>query len=144
MQQTHPLMGHEVFGTAEDVRRQIFGTYFLNYVHAGYSVGFFEDKYLAADVFPRFFKFDTGREYWEAMRPVWVARYITKRSRKFVAMLDASYGQAVLAGPPVIAGAPTATAVEAKKGSSRPASVLLAGGLVAGALIGGWLARRNT
>jgi hypothetical protein len=78
----YPLMGHEVPGTTEDARRQIFGTYFLNYVHAGYSIDFFDERSLMDDVFPRFFRFDTGRTYWELMRPVWVARYLTKRSRR--------------------------------------------------------------
>ncbi|MEU8228109.1 DUF6082 family protein [Actinoplanes sp. NPDC048967] len=144
----YPLMGHEVTGTVEDARRQIFATYFLNYVHAGYSIDFFDEKSLTSDVFPRFFTFDTGREYWETMRPLWVARYFSKKSRKYVGMLDASYERAVLAGPPVPATPPPASTDDGDRPGAKVRTarglLLLGGGLIAGAAFGALRGRRLT
>jgi Family of unknown function (DUF6082) len=142
----YPLMGHEVVGTTEDARQQIFATYFLNYVHAGYSIDFFDEQSLMGDVFPRFFRFDTGRTYWETMRPVWVARYLTKKSRKYVGMLDTSYEQAVLTGPPVSATRSPATEGDddgdRRRGQAALSLLFLGGGLIAGATFGAWRRRR--
>ncbi|WP_306211661.1 DUF6082 family protein [Actinoplanes sp. RD1] len=142
----YPLMGHEVTGDTEDARRQIFATYFLNYVHAGYSIDFFDEQSLMGDVFPRFFKFDTGRAYWESMRPVWVARYFTKKSRKYVGMLDASYERAVLAGPPEPAISSSASTGNDDRNRARDRAFLglliLGGGLITGATLGARQARR--
>jgi hypothetical protein len=144
----YPLMGHEVMGTIEDVSRQIFATYFLNYVHAGYSIDFFDEQSLTSDVFPRFFKFDAGRAYWETMRPIWVARYFSKKSRKYVGMLDASYERAVLAVPPVPAATSSASTDDEgrhrAKEQTTPGLLLLVGGLIAGATFGALRGRRLT
>lgn len=142
----YPLMGHEVTGTTEEARQQIFATYFLNYVHAGYSIDFFDEQSLMGDVFPRFFKFDTGRAYWESMRPIWVARYFTKKSRKYVGMLDASYERAVLAGPPILATSSSTPAGYEDRSKAREQAALglliIGGGLIAGTTFGAWRGRR--
>jgi len=142
----YPLMGHEVTGSIEDARRQIFATYFLNYVHAGYSIDFFDEQSLTSDVFPRFFNFDAGRTYWETMRPLWVARYFSKKSRRYVEMLDASYDRAVLAGPPI----PVTTSADSTddrdsigaRGQVARGFLLLGGGMIAGAAFGALRRRR--
>ncbi|MEV0805338.1 DUF6082 family protein [Micromonospora sp. NPDC050200] len=96
----------------------------------------------------QFFQGAAGRRFWAEARGPRMKAEISRRARRFTAVVDRSYRSAVAAGPaadtlrqPISAATPAAAGPTDGRGVLFAAGVLLGGGVV---LLGRRLARRHT
>jgi Family of unknown function (DUF6082) len=119
-------------------------------------VGFWKDSYETRTLddgeihfnFSQLFQGEVGREYWVSSRRAWAEVARTRRSRRFIRIVQEEYGKAISSGPPVVPAdlasylrADGSRSLRKRLGSGRV--IPIAGGFALGILSARFMLRRR-
>ncbi|MGA2825135.1 MAG: DUF6082 family protein [Streptosporangiaceae bacterium] len=87
-----PVIGMSEEVTADQERRNLFTSMWVDYSRMGYELGILTEAMLRGEILPGLFRNEAGRQWWNAASHTWTEdQMLTRRDRRFIRIVKEEY-----------------------------------------------------